>query len=175
MSIVRSGRLVIHLSYLPPEEHMGDDGAPNPWEEEWTILRVLPECPSRRIDKGRLCDACWLLEHVDQCGLDYFTEPLEWEGRGKEAATIVVSGVLTFEESNTTEGHDYEESFDVISMDVLPPEPEPVDVEPENLDAMPWCESCQSYHMEPKSRKQYVELQCKAVYADQAEVEPEWR
>lgn len=123
MSGRTSEKLIVHLSYLPPETMTDSDQGPRECDEEWTILRVLPECQSRRIHKRLLCDTCWFLEHVSQCGLDSFVEPLEWDRRGVDPATVVVSGTMTYEECNTSNGHDCDESFDVISMDVLPPEP----------------------------------------------------
>lgn len=124
----RSERMVVHLSYLPPvfgsyPQAPGHDGL---WEEEFTILRTIPACPKRRChDKDeRLCPECWLLEYVSQVGLEEaLTEDLEFEGRGEKECTVVLSGHMVSEllPGNPNRPDEWDENFEVVSIDVLPP------------------------------------------------------
>lgn len=128
MNLYRLATLAVDLSYLPPEPHATEAGFPAARDEEWTVLRALPECPTDRIHEEELCDACWFLEHISVHGLDQITGSLEWEGRGREAATIAAWCRLTSERVDTRKGHHCATSLAVISRSVLPPEPDRVDV-----------------------------------------------
>lgn len=127
----QSGRLVIHLAYLPPED-VKTTAADLPqgfetWPEEFTVLRTIPKCSKRRAHgtDERLCGECWLLEFVNCVGVEDITDRLEWEGRGERACTLAVSGHMVSKFLGSgPDGDDWDEKFEVVSFNVLPPEEE---------------------------------------------------
>lgn len=106
----RSKRLVIHLSYLPPEE--------------FTILRVVPDCPHKGEHQRRLCPACWLQELIVQVGMEEaITDDLEFDGRCHAARTVIVGGHMVGERipSSPDGPEEWNEYFEVLSIDSRPP------------------------------------------------------
>ena len=120
----RSQRIVVAIGYQPP---CGPEGR-GYYSEWWLVLRITPKCPVKRCHGGQLCDECWFLDYVANVGIEKVIKGVEWAGRGKEPATVVLSGHMISERlDSVVSGWDFDDHFEIVSFDIKPPEPETED------------------------------------------------
>ena len=123
MNEYRSPRIVVHVLVYPETETMDGDHE---------ILEILPPCPEdddaySQLDKGLVlgacrCPRCWAASYFEAVGIE---DDLNAQGTidrvnaSRVASVVALSGTMW---SEGREYDEYDEGFEVISIDIRPME-----------------------------------------------------